>query len=64
MDIGDLVVCLLFCWDRTVLLVPPFFVNRDVGRQVPCYGVAGESDYAFVERGPVCIREGEFFNPP
>ena len=55
---------MLFHWDGTVLLVPPFFVDGDGGWRVPCDDVAVESDYAAAERGPVCIREGEFFNPP
>ena len=57
-------MCLLFCWEGTVFLVPPFFVDGDGGWRVHCDDVAGESDYADVDRGPVCIREGEFFNPP
>ena len=45
-------------------MVPPFFAYGDGGRRVTCDDVAGESHYAAVERGPVCIIEGEFFNPP
>ena len=43
----------MFRWDRTVLLVPPFFVDGDGERRVPCNNVAGESEYAAVDRGSV-----------
>ena len=47
-----------------VFLVPPFFVDGDGERRAPCDDVAVESDYAAVERGPVCIREEGFFQSP
>ena len=54
----------MFCWDGLVLVVPQFIVYGNGGRRVPCDDVAGEVNYTAVERGPVCIREGEFLNSP
>ena len=63
-ELGDFGFCLLFRWDGTVLVVPPFLVYGDDGWRVPCKNVAGESDYMVVGRGTVFIREGELLNYP
>ena len=34
-ELGDLRVCLLFRWDGTVLVVPPFIIYGNCGRRVP-----------------------------
>ena len=52
----------LLVWD--ILIVPSFIFYGDGGRRVPCQDVAVEGNYMAVERGPVCIGEGEFFNSP